>query len=344
MLRTILLAAAVVATALAARAAPPPVWQNGTVNPNGDAGMLYMSAKGGFGPPFGIDIEMMSLKGDPLLLKALLAGQLDSYIGGPASPLVAASRGADLRIVGCNWNKQSYAIFAAPAIHMLADLRGKVIGISTPGSAPDIFVRAALMGAGISPKDVKFVAAGMPSDMLAAMAAGVVDASGVPDEYTQRAEKMGLNVITTSDQATPLSMQRCYFVAGTTVREHPDRVARFLAAEIAAYRYSLAHREQTIELTRAIIHAPPDAPEAVANYDSVTKRGVIDMSFEPPMAKLRWLRDILTQGGQAAPGFDPASVIDLGPLDEARKMVAAVGDKADAGTSAALSKAGVTSP
>ena len=47
-----ILAALALALPLAAMADPLPVWQNGTVNPNGDAGMLYMSSKGGFGPPF----------------------------------------------------------------------------------------------------------------------------------------------------------------------------------------------------------------------------------------------------------------------------------------------------
>jgi NitT/TauT family transport system substrate-binding protein len=340
----ILLAALCLAVPIDARADPLPVWQNGTVAPNGDAGMLYMSSKGGFGPVFGLDIQIVPLRGDPLLLKALLADQIDSYIGGPASPLVAASRGADIRIVGCNWNKQSYALLAGHTIHTLADLKGKTIGISTPGSAPDIFVRAALMSAGISPKDVRFTVAGTPSDMLPAIAAGVIDATGAPDEYTERAEKMGLNLVTTSDEATPLSMQRCYFVTGATLRDHADRIARFLAAEMAAYTYSLSHRAETIALTRIVTHASPDAPEAVANYDSVVKRGVIDMSFDPPMQKLDWLRDILTSGGQAAPGFDPAKIIDLGPLAEARKMFAALGPKADENTKADLEKAGVVNP
>jgi NitT/TauT family transport system substrate-binding protein len=325
-----------------ARADPLPVWQNGMVNASGDAGMLNMSAKGGFGPAFGLDIQTVFLKADPLLLKALLAGQLDSYIGGPASPLIAASRGADIRIVGCNWNKQSYALFAIGSIHSLQDLKGKVIGISTPGSAPDIFVRAAMMGAGMDPKQVKFVAAGAPSDMLPAMAAGVIDATGIPDEYTERAKKMGLNVITTSDEATPLSMQRCYFVTTATLRDHRPALVKFLAAEMAAYTYSLAHREQTIGLTRAILHAPPDAPEAVANYDSIIRRHVIDMTFDPPMKKLDWLRDILIEGGQAAKGYDPAATIDLGPLEEAKKLFAATPPVSPEVIQAALAKAGVS--
>ena len=94
-----------------ARAAPLVEWTDATVNPNGDAGMLYMSALEHFGAPYGLDIKMLALKGDPLLLKALIAGQLDSYIGGPPSPMIAASKGADVKIVGCNWVKQNYVLW-----------------------------------------------------------------------------------------------------------------------------------------------------------------------------------------------------------------------------------------
>lgn len=325
----------------AAHADALPVWRNGLVAPNGDAGMLYMGEKGGFASQFGLDLQTIALHGDPIVLKALLAGELESYIGGPASPLVAASKGADVHIVGCGWHKQNYALLANKSVKTLADFRGKTIAVSTPGSAPDIFLRAALATAGISSSEVTFVAGGVPSDWLKSMAAGVVDSAPVPDEYTIRALALGLHSVTTSDEATPLSMQRCYFVMGATLRAHPDRVAQFLAAEMAAYTYSLGHRSETIALTRLVTNAPPDAPEAVANYDSVVKRKVIEVSFEPPMEKLDWLRDVLAQNEMLDPHWDPAKMIDRAPLLEARKLFAAQGARAEEAAPASLAALGI---
>jgi NitT/TauT family transport system substrate-binding protein len=325
----------------AARADALPVWRDGLVGPNGDAGIIYMSEKGGFGARFGLDVQMVALRGDPIVLKALLAGELESYIGGPASPMVAASKGADLRIVGCGWHKQSYVLLANRSIKTLAEFRGKTIAVSTPGSAPDIFLRAALATVGISPSDVTFVAGGAPSDWLKSMAAGVIDSAPAPDEYTPRALTLGLHAITSSDEATPLSMQRCYFVRGATLRAHPDRVARFLAAEMAAYSYSLAHRSETIALTRQILNASADAPEAVASYDSMVKRNVIELSFEPPMEKLDWLRDVLAHNEMLDAHWDPAAMIDRAPLSEARKLFAAEGAMAEAAAPASLAALGV---
>ena len=303
-----------------ARAEPLVEWTNATVNPNGDAGMLYMGALQHFGVPYGLDLKMLALKGDPLLLKALIAGQVDSYIGGPGSPMIAASKGADVRIVGCNWIKQNYVLWGRGPVKTLEDLRGRNIGISTPGSAPDIFVHAALKNAGLSGEGVNFVSAGTPPGTLAQLAAGVIDATTSGSEYSSRAKAMGLNLITTSSAATPLSMQRCYFVSSKTIKADPDRVARFLAAEMAAYTYSLSHRAETIALTRSITRADADAREPIDGYDLIADSGTIDLSFEPPMEKLAWLRDVLVDTGQIASGWHLETMIDRGPLEKARDL------------------------
>ncbi len=324
-----------------AAAADAIAWREGTVLPNGDAGMMYMASRGGFGAPFGIDITMLALKGDPLLLKAMLAGELDSYIGGPASPLVAASRGADVKIVGCGWNRQTYRLIANASVGTLVDLRGKTLGISSPGSAPDIFMRAALATVGVAPNEVRFVAAGVPSDLINAIATGVLAATATPSEYETRAIGLGLHVVARAEEVTPLAPYRCYFTSGALVAAKPDAVARFLAAEMAAYHWSMAHRDATIALTRAITHAPASAPEPEDGYDQPMRLGVLDTSFEPPMQRLAWLQHTLEAGGQMKPGLDLTKLVDTAPLLRARALFAGVGAAADAGVVAALAHQGV---
>lgn len=334
-----LMSAALTLVAPMAQAQERAAWRNGFIL-NGDAGMLQMSDKGGFGAAQGLAIETVNLRADPLLLKSLLSGQLDSYIGGPASPMVAASKGADVKIVGCGWHKQSYILWGGPTVKNVKDLKGKTIGVSTPGSAPDIFIRAAMATEGLSANDVNFVAAGTPPDWLKSMAAGVIDAAATPDEYSVRGQAMGLKVMTTSDKATPLSMQRCYYTTGATLKTHSERVVKFLAAEMAAYSFSLKNRDETIKLARRLASAPADAPEPAAAYDSVVSRNVIDVSFEPPMQKLRWLRDVLADNNLLARSWDPETMIDRGPMVEARKLFQASGTKAAVAAPAALAASG----
>src|SRR5258708_26975407 len=135
------------------------LWRHGTLVPKGDAGFIYMAAEGGFAKAQGLDLKMQAFQNDTLMMKALIAGELDSYEGSPISPLIAGSKGADVKILGCSWPKLTYSLFSHDGIGAVADLRGKKFGISAPGSLPDLVARAMLKQAGIAPPALSFVAA-----------------------------------------------------------------------------------------------------------------------------------------------------------------------------------------
>src|SRR3954463_12295944 len=78
-------------------------WRHGIVQPKGDAGFVAMVKEGGFAERQGVSLELVPLQNDSLLVKALLAGEIDSYQAGPGATLIAASRGAKLAIIGCSW-------------------------------------------------------------------------------------------------------------------------------------------------------------------------------------------------------------------------------------------------
>ena len=87
-MKTSILARLVAASAMlaaAAGAAPAQAlkpWKHG-IMPKADAGFLLMAAKRGFAEREGLKLELLEVKDDQIGLKALLAGELDSYEGGP---------------------------------------------------------------------------------------------------------------------------------------------------------------------------------------------------------------------------------------------------------------------
>ena len=126
-------------------------WRQGTVRHGGDAGFWWMAAEGGFARQQGVDLKLTAFDGDGAMMKALLAGELDTVEGSAVGPMIASSTGGDLKIVGCSWPKLTLSLFARADVHDLGDLRGRTIGISAPGSMPDLVVRA-ISGAWISPR------------------------------------------------------------------------------------------------------------------------------------------------------------------------------------------------
>src|ERR1700732_3518407 len=86
-------------------------WRDGVVEAKSDAGFVFMASKGGFAEKEGLDLNMIQFKGDALALRGMLAGELETYEGNPGAPLIAASRGADVKIVGCYWPVLTNGIF-----------------------------------------------------------------------------------------------------------------------------------------------------------------------------------------------------------------------------------------
>src|ERR1700704_2517910 len=168
---------------LAHPAAAQKVWRHAIIEAKSDAGFAMMAKARGFAEKQGLSLEIMQIKADQIGLKALLSGELDSYEGGPGGAIVAAARGADVKILGCHWPSLVHGLFAREGIAKIEDLRGKNIAISAPGALPDLLIRAALDQHGLAATDVKFANMGSDTDRYKALSVGVVDAAIVSTEY-----------------------------------------------------------------------------------------------------------------------------------------------------------------
>src|SRR5476649_1197609 len=89
--------------ALSAASAQEKVWKHGILEAKSDAGFIAMVDKGGFGAKHGLKIEILQIKAGATLMKALIAGEIDSVDMGAAESIVAGGRGRGVKIVGCTW-------------------------------------------------------------------------------------------------------------------------------------------------------------------------------------------------------------------------------------------------
>src|SRR5258706_15290624 len=76
-------------------------WRHGIIEAKSDAGILYMASKRDFAGKLGLKLDLVQLKNDTIALKALLAGDLDSYEGGAGGAMAAAAPGAGGETPGC---------------------------------------------------------------------------------------------------------------------------------------------------------------------------------------------------------------------------------------------------
>jgi NitT/TauT family transport system substrate-binding protein len=307
--RTLLSIAILAAAATVAGGQTLVPWRHGTVAPKGDAGFFYMAAEGGFAKAEGLELKMLAFQNDTLMLKALVAGELDTFEGSPISPMIAGSKGADVKILGCSWPRLTYSFFSRAEIGSLAELKGKTIGISAPGSLPDYVARAMLRQAGVLPADAKFVMAGSDPERIRAIMAKTIDAAISTSDFAARPE-LGLKTLARAGDALPSFVRTCFSTRGELARTRPEQLAAFMAAEMKAYAHALTHRDAVIALARRIAGLRDNDPTPAANFDEVVAHQSVSPEIEIDRAKFIWLRDLLAEDGRIAATFDPATLID----------------------------------
>jgi NitT/TauT family transport system substrate-binding protein len=309
MFRWTSLVAAVLLASQANAADAPLVWRHAIIEAKSDAG-IFMMVTQGFAEKQGLKLEISQVKSDAIGLKALIAGELDSYDGIVGGTVLAASHGADVKLIGCHWPGLPHGIFSKPSIASVKDLKGKTIAISTPSSLPEIIAREALAKYGVPADEVKFANMGGDLDRFKALVAGVADASVVSGEYEPIAEKEGLKLLIAGRDILPNYMRLCYFSTARALSAHHEAAVRFMMAEMTALHYALSHREETLKLTREITGIKPDDPRPAYIFDDAVKTHAVDPDLDIPAEKAQWMADQLIEDGKLPKHYDVQQMID----------------------------------
>jgi NitT/TauT family transport system substrate-binding protein len=298
-----LIAAATVAFTAAPAAAQEKVWRHGLIKAKADAGIFMMVTTRDFAKKQGLKIVTSEFRNDQLALKAMIAGELDSYEGGPGGAFSADSKGADVKILGCHWVVVPHGIYAKDTIKTVADLKGKQIAVSAPNSMPDMLARAALAKYGVPAKDVKLSAVGGDHDRYQALVGGVVDAAVVSNEVEPVAPK-NIHLLVAGRDAVPNFLRVCIMSNAKTLAARGVDAVKFLAAEMDALHYALSHKAETVALTEKIIHSKPGDPRPAFVYDDAVKHHAVDPTLPLPAEKLNWLQGQLVKAGKLKAPLD----------------------------------------
>src|SRR5262245_32178369 len=294
----------------AAPAQAPRPWKHGIIAPKADAGFLLMAAKRGFAEREGLKLELLEVKDDQIGLKALLAGELDSYEGGAQGAIAVGVRGGDVKIMGCHWVVVPHGIMVKAGIDKMEDLKGKPIAVSAPGSFPDMLARVALAKYKIAPSDVRLAAVGGDRDRYTALLAGVVDAAVVSNEYLPLASSKNLKMLLEGKDALPNFLRICMFSSGKVLADRREDAVRYLTAQSKALRYALSHRDETIKLAMEATDAKPDDPRPAFVFDDVVKVGAVAPDLPLPMDKLTWMQQQMVELGQIPKAGDLSKMVN----------------------------------
>lgn len=162
---------------------------------------LTIAEQKGYFKEEGVNVEIIDFAGGSKALQAVVGGSADVVSGAYEHTISLQSK------------KQYFTAFVqqarAPQIVLavstktmpnykgIADLKGKKIGVTAPGSSTNMVASFVLDGAGLKANDVSFVGVGAGAGAVAAMRAGQIDAISNLDPVISILEKDGsIKVVT----------------------------------------------------------------------------------------------------------------------------------------------------
>jgi len=317
--RTFALAAAVIAVGLSTAHAQEKVWKHGILEAKSDAGFIAMVDKGGFAAKRGLKVELLQIKAGATLMKALISGEIDSVDMGAAESIVAGVRGTGVKIVGCTWPGVPQVVLAKADIKSLADLKGKTVAISSPGSLPDLLFRGMLDAANVPFSDVKLATQGADLDRYKSLVAGITDAAVVSNEF-EAVMPPNIKVLAKGGSAVPKFIRLCIATSSKVLAGRRDDLVKFIAAEMDAYKFAATHRDETIKVAHELTNAKPDDKRAEFISDQAIRDKQIDPTLAIPADRIEWMQELFVKAGVIPKAVPTASLIDTSVRDDAAKL------------------------
>jgi NitT/TauT family transport system substrate-binding protein len=223
---------------------------------------LDIGVKYGLFKKEGIEVEPIIFAGGAKLAQAVVAGAVDIALSaGPAmaftakgAPYIAvATISESMKFMAINISSQSKA-------RTLDDLKGKKIGVTSPGSLTYWMVGELNKAKGWSGADraTAVVIGGNPAAEYAALKTGHVDAAigGIAVGYELEERHSGRALAVGSDYIGPISMF-VTFASKAIIEKHPDAVRRFVKDWNDSVAYMKSHKAETVELTSKVIGYAP---------------------------------------------------------------------------------------
>ncbi|RYY81006.1 MAG: transporter substrate-binding domain-containing protein, partial [Comamonadaceae bacterium] len=190
-------AAAVAAPALRAQGKPEKT--RIAIAVGGKAAFYYLpltiSEQLGYFKAEGLDVEISDFAGGSRALQAVVGGSADVVSGAYEHTINLQGKGQMFQAFVLQGRAPAIAMGvsakAMPAYKGVADLKGRKIGVTAPGSSTNMVANLVLSRAGLRASDVSFIGVGTAAGALAALRSGQIDAMSNIDPVMTMLEQKG---------------------------------------------------------------------------------------------------------------------------------------------------------
>jgi len=197
----------------------------------------------------GLDVTIVDFAGGSRALQAVVGGSADVVSGAFEHTVNMQFKGQAMRAFVLQGRAPQIVLGVNPKtmpdFKTVADLKGKKIGVTAPGSSTNVMVNFVLAKAGLKPGDVSIIGVGASNGAVAAMRSGQIDAiSNLDPVITLLARSGDLKVVT--DTRVVAEADRvfggpmpagCLYCPQAFIDKHPNTVQALANAIVRADKW-----------------------------------------------------------------------------------------------------------
>jgi NitT/TauT family transport system substrate-binding protein len=204
---------------------------------------LYVAADNGIFARHGLAVQLVRLNDSSQLVAALASNSVQIGVGVAQDTAAAILKGAQLKYVAMSEPHYNLEMWASPENKTVADLKGKKVAITSPGSQSDFGLTDLLEANGLKRSDVtaEFVKS-VPAEVSALESGAVSAILTQPPQGTESREKGAVRLAELSKLDFPLG---AYTVQSKFLDANRDLVKKFYAAEAESLQYLRSHEKET---------------------------------------------------------------------------------------------------
>lgn len=197
----------------------------------------------------GLEVEISDFAGGAKALQAVVGGSADVCSGAFEHTINMQSKNQYFRAFVMQGRTPQVAFAVSnktmPHYKTIADLKGRKIGVSAPGSSTNMMANLLLTRGGLKPEDVSFIGVGVAAGALTALRSGQIDAICNTDPVITMLEQNGeITLISdTRTQAGTLDLYggpmpaACLYAQDKFVQSNPNTVQALTNAVVRALQW-----------------------------------------------------------------------------------------------------------
>lgn len=307
----VLFLAVIAVPAKAALAADTVKW--GHINATAFYWDVYAAISRGFMDEQKLEIEPVRIDTASQSIQILVTGAIDILSSNTELALNAIDKGGDLVIIGNETARVPWSLMARPEIKTIADLKGKIIGVTQLTDASTTMTKLLLQKGGLGADDYQIIQVGGTPTRYAALVRGAVQATLLAQPADFKAEANGMTRLGGVQDA--FDGPAIVFVARRSwAQQNRDIVTRFLRGAVAGMQWlqDPMNKDEAVQILAKRIGV--SEAEALQTYDLYMAEKVLSANGELPAAHIR---NYLSLSRPSVPE-DVRKYVDFSYLERAR--------------------------